>query len=151
MTVGYGKLEPRILVERMSPEHIAKEEAKTDDSTFMDKVVRAATHKTRKSNSLISVDGMDDVLVHYAKCCNPIPGDPIVGFISRGRGISVHRADCRKAFEFDQLRKVDVNWNAKQASAGQERVRSDRPVGAGAERSAWRQGRPRKRDVGRLP
>lgn len=122
VTVGYGKLEPRILVERMSPEHIAKEEAKTDDSTFMDKVIRAATQKTRKSNSLISVDGMDDVLVHYAKCCNPIPGDPIVGFISRGRGISVHRADCRKAFEFDQLRKVDVNWNAKQASAGQERV-----------------------------
>lgn len=122
VAVGYGKLEPRILTERLSPEGIAREEAKTDDSTFMDRVMRSATQKSRKSNSLISVDGMDDVLVHYAKCCNPIPGDPITGFISRGRGISVHRADCRKAFEFDQMRKVDVNWNAKQAGEGQERV-----------------------------
>jgi GTP pyrophosphokinase len=65
---------------------------------------------------------MDDVLVHYAKCCHPIPGDSIVGFISRGRGITIHRSDCRKGFEFDQMRKVDVVWNVKQASEGQERV-----------------------------
>lgn len=122
VTVGYGKLETRILVEKLSPENIAKEAAKNDDTTFMEKVMRAATQKTRKTNSLISVDGMDDVLVHYAKCCHPIPGDPIVGFISRGRGISIHRSDCRKAFEFDQLRKVDVNWNVKQAGEGQERI-----------------------------
>ncbi len=98
VTVGYGKLETRILVERLSPENIAKEAAKTEDSSFMEKVMRAATQKRRKTNSLISVDGMDDVLVHYAKCCHPIPGDPIVGFISRGRGITIHRSDCRKAF-----------------------------------------------------
>lgn len=122
VAVGYGKLEARILVERVSPEAIAKEAAKTEDSTFMEKVFRAATQKTKRSNSLISVDGMDDVLVHYAKCCHPIPGDPIVGFISRGRGITIHRSDCRKAFEFDQLRKVDVNWNVKEAGEGQERV-----------------------------
>lgn len=122
VNVGYGKTETRILVERLSPEGIAKEAAKTDDSTFMQKVMRAATNKTRKTNSIISVDGMDDVLVHYAKCCHPIPGDPIVGFISRGRGISIHRSDCRKAFEFDQLRKVDVTWNVKQAGEGQERI-----------------------------
>jgi len=122
VNVGYGKLETRILVERLTPENIAKEAAKNDDSSFMERVMRAATQKTRKTNSLISVDGMDDVLVHYAKCCHPIPGDPIVGFISRGRGITIHRSDCRKAFEFDQLRKVDVNWNVKTASEGQERV-----------------------------
>lgn len=122
VTVGYGKLETRILVDRLTPENIAKEAAKTEDSSFMEKVMRAATTKTRKTNSLISVDGMDDVLVHYAKCCHPIPGDPIVGFISRGRGITIHRSDCRKAFEFDQLRKVDVNWNVKHAGVGQERV-----------------------------
>ena len=122
VAVGYGKLEARIIVERVSPEAIAKEAAKTEDSSFMEKVFRAATQKTKKSSSLISVDGMDDVLVHYAKCCHPIPGDPIVGFISRGRGITIHRSDCRKAFEFDQLRKVDVNWNVKQAADGQERV-----------------------------
>ncbi|WP_413561093.1 RelA/SpoT family protein [Bdellovibrio sp. HCB209] len=122
VTVGYGKLETRVLVERLSPENLAKEAAKTEDSTFMERVMRAATHKTRKTNSLVSVDGMDDMLVHYAKCCHPIPGDPIVGFISRGRGITIHRSDCSKAFEFDQLRKVDVAWNVKVAGEGQERI-----------------------------
>ncbi|WP_413587283.1 RelA/SpoT family protein [Bdellovibrio sp. HCB274] len=122
VTVGYGKLETRHLVEKFSPENLAKEAAKTEDSTFMERVMRAATHKTRKTNSLVSVDGMDDMLVHYAKCCHPIPGDPIVGFISRGRGITIHRSDCSKAFEFDQLRKVDVTWNVKVAGDGQERI-----------------------------
>lgn len=120
--VGYGKLETRHIVEKLSPEYLEKEAAKTEDSTFMEKVMRAATQKSRKNNSLISVDGMDDILVHYAKCCHPIPGDPIVGFISRGRGITIHRADCRKAFEMDQLRKVDVNWNVKDGAEGQERM-----------------------------
>ena len=57
-----------------------------------------------------------------AKCCNPIPGDPIVGFISRGRGVSVHRSDCRKAFEFDQIRKVDVQWNKQNSDASAQRT-----------------------------
>lgn len=120
--VGYGRLEPRHLVSRVSPTTIAKEAAKTEETTFMEKVVKAAAQKTRKSNSLVSVDGMDDVLVHFAKCCHPIPGDPISGFISRGRGVTVHRADCPKAFELDQLRKVDVAWTSSQASDGQERM-----------------------------
>lgn len=119
--IGYGKLEPRHLVTRLVPENVAKTEAKSEDATLMEKIAKAATVKSRRSNSLISVDGMDDVLVHYAKCCNPIPGDPITGFISRGRGITVHRSDCRKAFEFDSERKVDVAWNVKQAVDGQER------------------------------
>lgn len=120
--VGYGRLEPRHLVSRVSPATIAKEAAKTEETTFMEKVVKAAAQKTRKSNSLVSVDGMDDVLVHFAKCCHPIPGDPISGFISRGRGVTVHRADCPKAFELDQFRKVDVAWTSTQASEGQERM-----------------------------
>jgi GTP pyrophosphokinase len=109
-------------VDRVSPSTIAKEAAKTEETTFMEKVVKAAAQKTRKSNSLVSVDGMDDVLVHFAKCCHPIPGDPISGFISRGRGVTVHRADCPKAFELDQFRKVDVAWTSTQASDGQERM-----------------------------
>ena len=62
------------------------------------------------------------MLVHYAKCCNPIPGDSIVGFITRGRGVTVHMSECKKAFEFDQMRKVEVEWNVTEAGPGQERV-----------------------------
>ena len=84
-------------------------------------MVKAAQTKIRKTKSLVSVDGMDDVLVHFAKCCSPIPGDSIVGFISRGRGVTVHRSDCKKGFELDQERKVDVQWTSKHAGQGQER------------------------------
>ncbi len=120
--IGYGKLEPKHLVERFNSVNLQKEQQKTEESTFMEKVLRSATQKTKKSNSLITVEGMDNMLVHYARCCNPIPGDSIVGFISRGRGITIHRSDCRRAFEMDQLRKVEVAWTASYAGQGQERT-----------------------------
>jgi guanosine-3',5'-bis(diphosphate) 3'-pyrophosphohydrolase len=122
--VGYGKMEPRNIVERLAPEILNQpvEENKSQKPSFLQNVFKAARQKVRKSGSLINVSGMDDVLVHYGRCCNPIPGDSIVGFITRGRGITVHRSDCRKAFEFDQLRRVDVEWNVKEADSGHERM-----------------------------
>jgi GTP pyrophosphokinase len=122
--VGYGKLEPRHLVERLAPELLnqSADSEKKEKGSFLQNVFKSATQKAKKSGSLIAVSGMDDVLVHYARCCNPIPGDSIVGFITRGRGITVHRSDCRKAFEFDQMRKVDVDWTANSADSGQERM-----------------------------
>ncbi len=119
--VGYGKLEPKHLVDRLIPKSETVP-TKKEEISFMEKLVSNATLKLKKRKSLITVDGMDDVLVHFAKCCSPIPGDPIVGFISRGRGVSIHQSGCKKVFELDQLRKVDVNWNVKQAADGLERV-----------------------------
>jgi GTP pyrophosphokinase len=121
VAVGYGKLETKTIIERLLPEQDKVKEV-SETKSFMQRVLRGAVTKTKKSGSLISVDGMDDVLVHYARCCHPIPGDPIMGFISRGRGISIHRADCQKVFEMDQDRRVDVSWNTKGADAPTERV-----------------------------
>lgn len=118
--VGYGKLEPRHLVDRVAPnEKISPEAAEKKDQSFLDKVFKSAAKKN-KSNSLVIVEGMDDVLVHYGRCCHPIPGDPIISFISRGRGITVHRADCSRAFSMDQERRVEVKWN-KSSDVHQER------------------------------
>ncbi len=119
--VGYGKFEPRHLIDNLSPDVLKREAEKTETDTFMEKMVKSAKTKPRKSNSLISVDGMEDVLVYFAKCCNPIPGDSIRGFISRGKGITIHTADCPRVFELDQMRRVDVEWTSKTASQGQER------------------------------
>ncbi len=124
--VGYGKLEPRNVIERLAPDLVAAQTKQPTseekrDPNFIQKVFKSAAQKMKKSGSLISVGGMDDVLVYFAKCCTPIPGDPIVGFITRGRGVTVHRSDCRKAFEFDQLRRVDVEWNNPNADQQQER------------------------------
>ena len=119
--IGYGKFEPRHLIENLSPESKEKEIEKDETITFMEKVVKSVKTKLKKSNSLVLVDGMNDVLVHFAKCCSPIPGDAISGFISRGKGIIVHSSNCAKVFELDQMRRVDVAWTVKSASLGQER------------------------------
>ncbi len=119
--VGYGKLEPRHLVDRVAPNvKPAEDPTAKPTQSFLDKVFKSAARKN-KSNSLVIVEGMEDVLVHYGRCCHPIPGDPIISFISRGRGITVHRADCGRAFTLDQERRVEVKWN-KSSDVNQERT-----------------------------
>ncbi|MEQ1877765.1 MAG: bifunctional (p)ppGpp synthetase/guanosine-3',5'-bis(diphosphate) 3'-pyrophosphohydrolase, partial [Bdellovibrionia bacterium] len=111
--VGYGKWTPSQVVQTLLPD--AKEVTAEEPKSFIGKVFKAATEKRRKTGSIIKVNGMSDILVRYGKCCNPIPGDPIVGFISRGRGITVHSASCPKSYDFDQDRKVDVEWTGGEA------------------------------------
>jgi len=118
--IGYGKITPAIIIETIVPEKVKVEQEVTSE-TFLAKAVKAATDKSRKASSVIKVDGMNDVLVRYGKCCLPIPGDPILGFISRGRGITIHRADCEKSFEMDQARAVDVEWNSTRPEASPDR------------------------------
>ena len=122
--IGYGKLTPQKVIELIvPPERISKTEAVPANKAenFLTRAFKSAVDRTRKSASVIKVDGMNDVLVRYAKCCMPIPGDSILGFISRGRGITIHRADCEKAFEMDQARSVDVEWSHVSADASAER------------------------------
>lgn len=119
--VGYGKITPQAMLEALAIEKPKVEEPEKE--TFLSRAVKSAVNRTKKSTSVITVDGMDDVLVRYAKCCLPIPGDPIVGFISRGRGITIHRADCQKAYEIDAARAVEVDWNTNaDKSAAPERM-----------------------------
>jgi GTP diphosphokinase / guanosine-3',5'-bis(diphosphate) 3'-diphosphatase len=71
----------------------------------------------RVSPTGIKVAGESDVLVRFAKCCNPLPGDAIVGFITRGRGVTVHTRDCQKALDLDPDRRVQVDWDGKAKTA----------------------------------
>lgn len=123
--VGYGKITPKTVFKTLVPSVGNKnEDTKADeDSNFLQKAIRVAIGKKKKTQSLIRVDGMEDVLVRYAKCCHPIPGDPILGFITLGRGIVIHRADCPKSYEFDQDRKIDVEWNKSKDEAVERQVK----------------------------
>ncbi len=117
--VGYGKLVAKEVVEKFFPGAKPVEEEK---KSFMQRIVERATDRAKRTKSIIRVDGMDDMLVRFGKCCNPIPGDPIVGFITRGRGITIHKADCERAFEVDQGRKIDVEWTVTSVPEGVERT-----------------------------
>lgn len=113
--VGYGAVTPQTVIQGLHIQVPDEKEAPKEEAGFLKKAFQAAVGRKRQTASLIRVDGMDDVLVRFAKCCNPIPGDPILGFITLGRGIVIHRADCPKAFELDQARRVDVDWSGSTA------------------------------------
>jgi GTP pyrophosphokinase len=91
---------------------------------------RRLFRRQRDANAGIKVSGQSDVLVRFAKCCAPIPGDEVVGFVTRGRGVTVHLKECPKAFELDPARRIEVEWkpSAEVPHRIRLRVRSqDRP------------------------
>ena len=66
----------------------------------------------RPASAAIRVSGLADVMVRFGQCCGPLPGDDVIGFVTRGRGVTVHVKDCPKAFELDPARRIDVEWDA---------------------------------------
>ena len=127
--IGYGKLAPRAALERFIPaEELARAEPEKKES--------AVTRVVRKILPFgvpdIAVVGHNDVLAALAKCCNPVPGEKIVGYITRGRGVSVHSESCPnvKNLLYDPERRIDVAWaGEKKSSYGIELevVAEDRP------------------------
>ncbi len=118
--IGYGKLTPLEVLQAFVPDlNLKLQDTEPEQpKTFLQRVFNNVSKRNQKSKSIIKVDGMDDLLVRFARCCNPIPGDPILGFITRGRGITIHRSDCERAFEVDNERRIDVEWTVASAPEG---------------------------------
>ena len=118
-SVGYGGLTAQKVVMRLNEEYVKlKKEEKPEQ-----KQIPVVERKVRKNNSHgVIVKGIDNCLVRLSGCCNPVPGDEIIGFITKGRGVSVHRADCSNMqpgalAPGDELRFMEVEWaNEKRAS-----------------------------------
>ncbi len=112
LALGYGKLDVHDVSGFVAP---ASESGKSVvPSAIKEGVVSRAVRKiTGRDEGAIVLNGIDDVLVRYAKCCNPLPGEDILGFITRGRGITVHRRGCAKAFDTDPERRVEITWDSK--------------------------------------
>ena len=107
--IGFGRVSARQVVHKLLPEQLVREREKRENSRLRRLVNRVSRHKNKSG---ILVKGQDDVLIRYGKCCQPIPGDGIVGFITRGRGVTVHNENCPniKALMDDQERLVEVSW-----------------------------------------
>ncbi len=112
LTIGSGKIPMKIILENIpSIDYKAEVEPKKKNiETLANKISKTAKNTSNKDNAVI-VDGLDDIMVRMGKCCNPIPGDPIVGFITRGRGITIHTKGCDRIQEFEDSRKIHVEWN----------------------------------------
>ena len=104
-----------VLIEIPSVDFKAEDEIvfKEDDKdleSFYRRTQKTA-RKTSSSDNAVIVDGLDDIVVKMGRCCNPIPGDPITGIITRGRGITVHTLGCNRILDIEKGRHVFVEWN----------------------------------------
>ena len=114
-TVGHGGLKESQVVNRMLEEYKKDHVVPMTDSDVLENIQDANISKTipQKSKSGIVVKGLYDVAVHFSKCCSPVPGDEIVGFVTRGRGVSIHRTDCINIInlsDMDRARLIDAEW-----------------------------------------
>ena len=107
--IGYGKVSARSIVERFATDE-QKEKAPTEASALQQAVRKIFPFTS--SSQTIKVRGYDDLLTYLAKCCNPLPGEPIVGYVTRGKGVAVHSANCPnvKNLMFNPDREIEVEW-----------------------------------------
>ena len=115
--VGYARITPRKVLNFLipKPEETPPEEGRAQ-------VHKLESAKASKADSIV-IKGVDDVLIRFAKCCNPLPGDPIIGYISRGRGVAVHTANCPTISQMEPERLMPVYWEGSdEATAFQARI-----------------------------
>jgi len=112
--IGYGKISPRQVLRKIFPEKAEKE-----DLTEKEDVSKRA-----RPSGGVKVSGIEDILIHFSKCCNPVPGDKITGYITRGRGISVHTSVCPNIDEldYDKERIVGVEWDVTEPATYPVRI-----------------------------
>jgi guanosine-3',5'-bis(diphosphate) 3'-pyrophosphohydrolase len=103
--VGYGKITPRQVLRKFEPKI---DEEQVDESIFNKLIGRV---RKKKPKAGVLVKGVDDILIKFGKCCQPVPGDPIIGYITRGYGVTVHRTTCVNALSMNPERQIEVEWN----------------------------------------
>ncbi len=129
--VGYGKVSPRQAVGRLLPPE--ELQALTEAEDTREKKGERKPARPRPAEDGVRIRGVDDILVRFSKCCNPVPGDEIIGFITRGRGVSIHTADCPNAVSLmaDPERQIAVSWDGQRKESHQVKIRveigRDRP------------------------
>ncbi len=125
--VGHGGLKEGQIVNRMRELYDSDHKREMTDAEVMAEIegnVQTGRNRSGKNTSAIMVKGVHDVAVRFSKCCSPVPGDEIVGFVTRGRGISIHRTDCINLMslpELDRHRLIDAEWQQTDAQDSNEK------------------------------
>jgi GTP pyrophosphokinase len=118
--VGYGKVTANQIIGKiLPPERLEQHEE--EEEGRLKRLIQKVTRGGSKDALLIK--GVDNIVVRYAGCCNPLPGDKVVGFITRGRGVTIHTSDCKNIMDDDPNRKVDVEWDSSKKFIYPVRIR----------------------------
>jgi len=118
-SIGYGKITAQQVIGRLAPEKLRMDEKKEEEGR-LGKVIKRMTSRPK---GFVKIDGIDNVLMSFAGCCNPLPGDKIVGFITRGRGVTIHTTDCVNALTADTKRRIEARWALDGDSTFPTRIR----------------------------
>jgi len=110
--IGYGKISTRSIVGRLVPDASDLEAKLQQEESALQKIFQKAARAFR-DRSGIKVKGIDDVVCRFAKCCEPLPGDELVGYVTRGRGVAVHARGCPQTLVLDPRRMIEVTWDDK--------------------------------------
>ena len=116
-SVGYGKITPLQVVRRFT----ASAEPEEKEQSVFNKIIGRVRKKKPKGG--VVVKGVDDILIRFGKCCQPVPGDPIVGYITRGFGVTVHRTSCVNALKMNPERQIEVDWSSQNEETYPVRIR----------------------------
>jgi guanosine-3',5'-bis(diphosphate) 3'-pyrophosphohydrolase len=122
-SVGYGSISINQVLNKLK--ELYSEHFKPDEKDIVEQSIQKTTNKAKpKHTQGIMVKGIDNIKVRFSKCCNPVPGDDIVGFITRGRGVSIHRADCPNLAvdRGTEERLIDVAWDVEKKSSYQTEI-----------------------------
>lgn len=111
--IGYGKLSAGQVITRLVPQ----DKLRSPEEQKPSRIGQVLDKIRKKPSSAIKIQGIEDIMVRFAKCCSPLPGDAVVGFITRGRGVTVHTSDCPHVLEADPERRVDIEWDMKKKAS----------------------------------
>ena len=118
--VGSGIITVRSMLKELQPEEIRTEMAAREKEAVGK---TAKIQGTAGAGNAIVIEGVDDMLIKISQCCLPVPGDEIMGFITTGQGISIHKASCPHLLSTDQNRWIDVQWSAKAKTVHRAQIR----------------------------
>jgi GTP pyrophosphokinase len=107
--VGYGKVTP---LQVLRP-FMAKPQAEGSRASLLEKLISRVRKKKPRAGVLVK--GVEDILIKFGKCCQPVPGDAIIGYITQGYGVTVHRASCVNALRMSPERQIEVEWSTESA------------------------------------
>ena len=119
--IGHGGLKEGQIVNKLQESYEKDHKKRITDQDVLDAAASWEKPRHTRSKSGIVVKGLDDVAVRFAKCCSPVPGDEIVGFVTRGRGVTVHRTDCVNVINLpdnERVRLIDADWQAAESEEG---------------------------------
>ncbi|MDR2337921.1 MAG: bifunctional (p)ppGpp synthetase/guanosine-3',5'-bis(diphosphate) 3'-pyrophosphohydrolase [Deltaproteobacteria bacterium] len=111
MDIGYTRISPKQIFDKLTLS--AEELSNNKPEQELLEVNKPAITKTSSDDTGIKISGMDRVVFRFARCCEPLPGDEIVGFVTRGRGVAIHKKNCKQIMDFDTHRLIDVSWDTK--------------------------------------